>query len=70
MIARVRAKRELFKETGLLPSAMSMYIALTLQVRVTQGNSFTFKATELSKDKPRHESPEVITDIEIITYAN
>ena len=61
------AKRELLEETGYLASAIEHVYSYHPSVSNSRQLVHLFKATELSKDKPRHESTEVITDIEIIT---
>jgi ADP-ribose pyrophosphatase len=61
------AKRELLEETGYLASAIEYVYSYHPTVSISRQLVHLFKATELSKDKPRHESTEVITDIEIIT---
>jgi ADP-ribose pyrophosphatase len=61
------AKRELLEETGYLASAIEHVYSYHPSVSNSRQLVHLFKATELSKDKPRYESTEVITDIEIIT---
>lgn len=60
------AKRELLEETGYLASAIEHVYSYHPSVSNSRQLVHVFKATELSKDKLRHESTEVITDIEII----
>jgi ADP-ribose pyrophosphatase len=61
------AKRELLEETGYLTDAIEHVYSYHPSVSNSRQLVHIFKATELSKDKPRYESTEVITDIEIIT---
>ena len=61
------AKRELLEETGYFTSAIEHVYSYHPLVSISRQLVHLFKATELSKDKPRYESTEVITDIEIIT---
>lgn len=61
------AKRELLEETGYFTSAIEHVYSYHPSVSISRQRVHLFKATELSKDKPRYESTEVITDIEIMT---
>jgi hypothetical protein len=61
------AKRESLEETGYLTNPIEHAYSYHPLVSNSRQLVHLFKATELSKDKPRYESTEVITDIESIT---
>ena len=61
------AKRELLEETGYFANEIERVYSYHPSVSNSRQLVHLFKATELSKDKPRHESTKVFTDIEIIT---
>lgn len=61
------AKRELLEETGYFTNAIEHVYSYHPSVSKSRQLVHLFKATELTKDKPRYESTEVITNIEIKT---
>jgi ADP-ribose pyrophosphatase len=60
------AKRELLEETGYIAKILEHVYSYHPSVSKSRQVVHLFKATDLTKDKPRYESTEVITDIETI----
>lgn len=60
------AKRELLEETGYFAELLEHVYSYHPSVSKSRQVVHLFKATDLTKDKPRYESTEVITDIEAI----
>ena len=61
------AKRELLEETGYSAKAIEHVYSYHPSVSKSMQLVHLFKATDLTKDKPRYETTEVITDIETLT---
>jgi ADP-ribose pyrophosphatase len=60
------AKRELLEETGYFAELLEHVYSYHPSVSKSRQVVHLFKATDLTKDKPRYESTEVIIDIETI----
>ncbi len=61
------AKRELLEETGYSAKVIEHVYSYHPSVSKSMQLVHLFKATDLTKDKPRYETTEVITDIETLT---